>query len=116
MMDRRVLLREALWDRKKSQIPEVRPMFGRIYPGLLLSGQGDPLLFDHKKRLLRTASAKLVGPTPGQRSADDGAQCDHEAAQGPDVAQAVLRIFPYTEEDLGAAYGGSGGLFAIVGR
>ena len=51
--------------------------------------RGNPLLFDPKKRLLREAFEKLFGPNPGQQSADDGAQRDHEAAQGADVEPAV---------------------------
>ena len=68
MTDRILVLREALWDRKKSQIPDVRPVCGRIFPGLFVSG-GGILSFSTRKsgcyeRLPRSCSVRILVSSP----------------------------------------------------
>ena len=60
-MDRISALREALLDRKRIQISEIRPVSGRIFPDPAVMGREDLLRWTPGKRSLRDACEKLVG-------------------------------------------------------
>ena len=64
MMDRLSAPQEALLDRKRIQISEIRPVLGRTFPPLFVSRREDLLLCAPEKRSLRSAPEKLVGQDP----------------------------------------------------